>query len=75
MGQRYISKGRIMIDQEIADLFAELNKNVNGLKTDIILIKYAVEQIEEKIDTLIVAQEKDAEKEILDLKDPRWTKL
>jgi hypothetical protein len=50
--QRYISKGWAMIDDELKQLILELKRDLGLLKADSILIKYSIEQVEEKLDKL-----------------------
>lgn len=41
-----------MIDDELKQLILELKRDLGLLKADSILIKYSIEQVEEKLDKL-----------------------
>jgi hypothetical protein len=50
MGQRYIKESRIMITVELQELFDGLKSDLMTIKTDLVIMKYTLEQIEAQLE-------------------------
>ena len=50
MDQEYLEGSRTMIAKEMTDLFDELKRELVGMKTDLVILRYDMEQIDKKLD-------------------------
>jgi hypothetical protein len=63
-----------MIGEDLKALFADLKRDIAGIKTDLILMKYDIEQIDAKLGNMKLA-ESVPEQETDPFQDRRFTKL
>lgn len=61
-----------MIAEDLRALFADLKKDINGIKSDLILIKYDIEQMDKKLNELKTVE---SLQETDPFKDSRFTQL
>ena len=64
-----------MIAEDLRALFDDLKKEISGLKTDLILIKYSIEQIEANINNVKPVENTSTEQEPDPFADRRFTQL
>ena len=63
-----------MIAEDLGALFAEVNRGIAEIKTDLILIKYDLAQIESKLNNMNIAEPASVQEED-PFKDRRFTQL
>lgn len=50
MGQGYLKGSGAVIAQELQDLFDDLKRELIGMKTDLVIVRYDLEQLDKKLD-------------------------